>query len=85
MSAEDLHSAANKSCDVLDQLGKDIKWEQSFITEDRITCIYVARDEDMVREHARISGFPANRIREIRNGMSPMTAEPRKEKAAHVR
>ncbi|MGH7657471.1 MAG: DUF4242 domain-containing protein [Gemmatimonadales bacterium] len=84
MSAEELHSAANQSCDVLDQLGSDIEWEQSFITEDRITCVYVARDEDMVREHAGLSGFPANRIQEIRNGISPATAEPRKE-VGHVR
>lgn len=77
MSPAQLHAAANKSCDVLDGLGNGIKWEQSFVTENRITCVYEARDEAIIREHARISGFPADHISLIATGMGPSTAEPR--------
>jgi hypothetical protein len=84
MSPEQLHQAANKSCDVLDHLGDGIEWRQSFVTEDRITCVYEASDEDMVREHARISGFPADTIREIKGEIGPSTAEPRQPRAVPV-
>lgn len=77
LSGEELHAAANKSCDVLEHLGPDIQWQQSIITEDRITCVYIARDEQIVRKHARLSGFPADSIQRIVGGMDPTTAEPR--------
>ncbi|HET9947429.1 MAG TPA: DUF4242 domain-containing protein [Longimicrobiales bacterium] len=77
MSPEELHRAANVSCDALDELAPDVQWQQSYITEDKITCVYVARDEGGVREHARISGFPADTIREIVEEIGPGTAEPR--------
>lgn len=77
LSGKDLHEAANKSCEVLEHLGPDIQWQQSFITEDRITCVYIARDEEIIRKHARLSGFPADAVRRIAGGMDPTTAEPR--------
>jgi hypothetical protein len=74
-SAEDLRAAAQKSCAVLQKLGTDIQWVQSYITDDKVYCIYIARDEDLVREHARQGEFPANRISEIRRIIDPVTAE----------
>ncbi|HEY9450164.1 MAG TPA: DUF4242 domain-containing protein [Gemmatimonadaceae bacterium] len=77
MSPEELHVAANKSCDALDYLGSDVVWQQSFVTKDTINCVYVGRDENIIREHARISGFPADRIQVIEHEIGPATAEPR--------
>lgn len=77
LSGEDLHQAANTSCDALEKLGPDIQWQESFITEDKITCVYIARDEEIVREHARVSGIPANSIHRIAGRIDPTTAEPR--------
>lgn len=82
MSDDELRAAASKSCDVLDQLGTDVRWQQSFISKDKVTCVYVARDEDIIREHARISGFPADRILEIEGEFGPATAGQRKAAAA---
>jgi hypothetical protein len=82
LSGEEIHAAANKSCDVLEHLGPDIQWQQSFITEDKITCVYIARDEEIIRKHARLSGFPADSIQPVVAGMDPTTAEPRKTPAA---
>ena len=77
LSGRDLQGAAGKSCEVLAHHGSHIQWLQSFITEDRITCIYIARDEEIIRNHARLSGFPADTIRRITGGIDPTTAEPR--------
>lgn len=77
MNAQDRHAGANRSCDVLEELGEGIEWHESYVTTDRITCVYSARDADMVREHAQRSGFPADAIHEIVSGMCPATAEPR--------
>lgn len=77
MSTAERRAAANKSRDVLDHLGTDIQWQQSFITEDRITCVYIASDPEIIRRHARLSGIPADQIHEITIGMDPTTAEPR--------
>ncbi len=77
MSPEELHVAANKSCDALDYLGPDVEWQQSFVTKDTINCVYIGRGEDIIREHARISGFPADRIQVIEHEIGPSTAEPR--------
>lgn len=76
MTPEELREAARTSCGALDELGTDIQWQHSYITEDRVTCVYYARDEALVREHARRSGFPANSIARIVGGMDPATAEP---------
>jgi hypothetical protein len=75
LSAADLCAIARKSVDVLTELGHEICWQQSFVTTDKIYCVYVARDEEIVREHAKQGGFPANRIERIAELMDPATAE----------
>lgn len=75
MSAEDLGAVSQKSCAVLRNLGPEIQWVQSFVTDDKIYCVYIARDEQLVREHAQQGGFPANRISQVRSIIDPTTAE----------
>ena len=75
LSAEELRGISRKSCEVLQALGPDIQWVQSFVTGDRIYCVYIAPDMDIIREHARCGGFPANRISEVRAVIDPTTAE----------
>jgi hypothetical protein len=74
MSPADLKAAAQKSNAVLHALGPDVQWIHSFVSKDMITCEYVARDENIVREHAQKSGFPADKIREVRTVIDPTTA-----------
>jgi hypothetical protein len=74
-SAQDLHSISQKSCSVLEQLGPKIQWVESYVTGDKIYCIYIAADEAVVREHARQGGFPADRISEVKSIIDPTTAE----------
>jgi hypothetical protein len=76
LSPEELRSVSATSCQVLRELGPDIQWVQSFVTDDRIYCVYLATDAALVREHAHRAGFPANRVSEIRTGIDPTTAEP---------
>ena len=71
----DLKGASQTSCSVLRELGPDIQWVQSYVTDDKIYCIYRARNEDMIREHAQRGGFPANRISQVRSVIDPTTAE----------
>jgi hypothetical protein len=71
----DLQAIARKSCDVLHALGPDIQWVQSYVTGDKIYCVYIAADADIVREHARCGGFPANVVAEVRTIIDPTTAE----------
>jgi hypothetical protein len=71
----DLESIARKSCEVLQALGPDIQWVQSYVTDDKIYCVYIAPDVEIIREHARCGGFPANRISQVRAGIDPTTAE----------
>src|SRR5437763_17088521 len=75
MSPKDLQALSQKSCSVLDKLGPQIQWVESFVTEDRIYCVYVAPNEEMVREHARQGGFPANRVSAVTHRIAPTTAE----------
>jgi len=75
ISAADLKGIAQRSCDVLKQLGPSIQWVQSFVTEDKITCIYIAPNADIIREHARLGGFPADRVLEVATIVDPTTAE----------
>jgi hypothetical protein len=75
ISAADLKGIAQRSCDVLKQLGPSIQWVQSFVTEDKITCIYIAPNADIIREHAKLGGFPADRVLEIATIIDPTTAE----------
>ena len=75
MSAADLRAIAKKSCAVLKELGTDIQWVQSYVTEDKITCVYIATDMELIREHARRGGFPADRVLEIAVIIDPTTSE----------
>ena len=76
LSPEQLRAISQKSCGVLQGLGPQIQWVQSYVTGNKITCIYIAPSEEMVREHARQGGFPADRVEEIRSIIDPTTAEP---------
>jgi cell division inhibitor SulA len=75
LSAEQLQAISQKSCGVLKALGPQIQWVQSYVTDDKIYCVYIAPNEEMVREHAQQGGFPANRISEIKQVIDPTTAE----------
>ena len=75
MSPQELQSVSQKSCSVLRNLGSQIQWLHSYVTGDKIYCIYIAPNEEMVREHAQQGGFPANRISEIKTVIDPTTAE----------
>jgi hypothetical protein len=71
----DLKMASQTSCNVLRELGPDIQWVQSYVTDNKIYCVYRAPNEEMIREHARRGGFPANRISQVRTVIDPVTAE----------
>jgi len=75
LSAADLKAIARRSCDVLQQLGPNIQWVQSFVTEDKIICVYISRDAELIREHAKRGGFPADRVLEVAATIDPTTAE----------
>jgi hypothetical protein len=75
LSAAELKSISQRSCAVLQQLGPGIQWVQSYVTEDRITCVYIAPNADIIRDHARLGGFPADRVLEIAVIIDPTTAE----------
>src|SRR3712207_2499324 len=75
LTPAELQAISRKSCDVLQALGPDIQWVQSYVTDDKIYCVYIAADADIIREHARCGGFPANVVFEVRSGTDPTTAE----------
>ncbi len=75
MSRADLQAMSAQSCSVLTQLGPSIQWLESYVTEDRITCIYIAPNSELIREHARLAGFPADKVLEIASIIDPTTAE----------
>lgn len=75
LSPAELNAISQKSCSVLHGLGPQIQWLQSYVTGDKVYCIYIAPNESMIREHARQGGFPANRISEITSIIDPTTAE----------
>jgi Protein of unknown function (DUF4242) len=75
LTSAELKAISQKSCSVLNQLGPRIQWVHSYVTNDQIYCVYRAPNEEMVREHARLGGFPANRVSEIRTTIDPTTAE----------
>jgi hypothetical protein len=75
LSADELRGISQKSCSVLNEMGPRIQWVQSFVVDDKIICTYIAPNEDMVREHARRGGFPADRVTEVRAIIDPTTAE----------
>lgn len=74
-SPEQLKAISQASCDVLDKMGSEIKWNHSYVTGDKIYCVYDAPNEEMIREHAKRGGFPANAINRVANVISPATAE----------
>ncbi len=73
--ADALKAVSQTSCNVLQELGPQITWLQSYVTADKIYCVYIAPNEDMVREHAQRGGFPANSIAEVKTMIDPTTAE----------
>jgi hypothetical protein len=75
LTSEQLQGISQKSCGILKQLGPQIQWLESFVTADKIYCVYIAPDEATVREHARQGGFPANRVSEVKTIIDPTTAE----------
>jgi hypothetical protein len=75
LSDDQVLGVAQKSCSVLNNLGPQIQWIESYVTDDKIYCVYIAPNEAMVREHAKQGGFPANRVSEVRRIIDPTTAE----------
>ena len=75
LGADDLKGASQKSCSVIRELGPDIQWVHSYVTDDKIYCIYRAPSEDLIRRHAESAGFPANSIAKVRTTISPATAD----------
>jgi Protein of unknown function (DUF4242) len=75
LSPKELQEVSQKSCDVLKGMGPKIQWIQSYVTGDKVYCIYIAPDEATVREHAQKGGFPANRVSEVKSVIDPATAE----------
>lgn len=75
LSSEQMQAISQTSCGVLRKLGPQIQWVESYVTGDKIYCIYIAPNEEIVREHARQGGFPANKVSEIKAVIDPTTAE----------
>jgi hypothetical protein len=75
LSPQELQGISQKSCSVLRQLGPEIQWVESYVTDDKIYCVYIAPDEEIVRKHAQMGGFPANRVSQIRAIIDPTTSE----------
>ena len=75
LSPADLQAISQKSCGVLKNLGPQIQWVQSYVTGDKVYCVYIAPSEELVRKHAQEGGFPANKISEIKSVNEPTTAE----------
>ena len=75
-SRDQLRAAAAKSNGVLRELGPDIQWVESYVADDRIYCVYLAENEEIVRKHAEMSGFPASKVSEIRKIIDPTTERP---------
>jgi len=75
MSAEELKALSLRSCNALNQLGPQIQWIHSYVTDNKIYCVYIAPNEEVVREHARIGGFPANLVSVVKTIIDPTTSE----------
>lgn len=75
LTPQQLQGISEKSCSVLRNLGPQVQWVESYVTGDKIYCLYIAPNEEMIREHARQGGFPANRVSEIKRMIDPTTAE----------
>jgi hypothetical protein len=75
LTSSELRAVSQTSCGVLQKLGPQIQWVHSYVTQDKVYCIYIAPNEDLIREHARQGGFAANRVSEIKEVIDPTTAE----------
>ncbi|WP_028579583.1 DUF4242 domain-containing protein [Desulfogranum japonicum] len=75
LSSQELKAIAQKSCGILQEMGPQIQWVQSYVTDDKIYCVYIAPNEDTLLEHARQGGFPANKISKVSSMIDPTTAE----------
>ncbi len=75
MSPSEIKALSMRSCDVLNKLGPQIQWVQSYVTDNKIYCVYIAPSEEMVHEHARLGGFPANHVAQVKTIIDPTTAE----------
>lgn len=75
LGPQELKAASQTSCGVLRNLGPEIQWVQSYVTDDKIYCVYIAPNKELIEQHAREGGFPANRISEVHNIIDPTTAE----------
>jgi len=75
LSPQKLQAISQKSCGVLQQMGPQIQWVQSYVVDDKVYCVYIAPNAEMLREHAQRGGFPANRISEVKSVIDPTTAE----------
>jgi hypothetical protein len=75
LTPDELRAISQKSCGVLRELGPQVQWVESFVTDDKIYCVYIAPNEEMVREHAMQGGFPANRISRVTQVIDPTTSE----------
>lgn len=75
LTAEELKRISQTSCDALRKMGSEIQWLQSYVTDDKLYCVYIAPNEEMVREHAKIGGFPANSVSQVATIIDPTSAE----------
>ena len=75
LSKDQLQAISQTSCGVLRNLGPQIQWLQSYVTDDKIYCVYIAPNAEMIREHARQGGFPANKVSEVKTVIDPTTSE----------
>lgn len=75
LTAQDLQGISQKSCSILKNMGPQIQWVQSFVTQDKVYCTYIAPNEEEIRKHAQDGGFPANSIAEIKSVIDPTTSE----------
>src|SRR2546423_10702018 len=82
LSVEQLQGISQKSCEVLRAMGPEIQWVHSYVTGDKVYCIYIAPNEKLIREHAARGGFPANRVSEVKTVIDPTTAEAKTEQRA---
>ena len=77
LTPQQLQEIAGKSCGVLQAMGPDIQWVQSYVTDNKIYCVYIAKDADLIREHAKRGGFPADKVSQVITVIDPTTSEPR--------
>ncbi len=75
LTSQQLKETSRTSCDVLREMGPEIQWVNSYVTGDKIYCVYIAPDEEMIRKHAQQAGFPANSVNEVKAIIDPVTAE----------